>query len=80
MKNLCGKTRDVEKPYETWKAGDWEWRVLKKYQAPDKEADNPNAIWFCAVKSPFTFGRWSYGDTYIHDIKNSGARRINSEG
>tara|TARA_Y100001963_G_scaffold94493_1_gene130124 strand:- start:724 stop:981 length:258 start_codon:yes stop_codon:yes gene_type:complete len=80
MKNPCGKIREVDNPYEVWAVGNasniWEWRVLKKYQAPDKEADNPNARWFCAVKSPFTFGRWEYGDTYINDIKNSGAVKI----
>lgn len=28
-KNLCAKIRDVENPYEIWKAGNWEWRILK---------------------------------------------------
>ena len=67
-KNLAGKTRPVDKPYEIWEASDWEWRVLKKYQAPEAEAKNPYARWFVAAKSPFTFGSWEYGDTYVTDI------------
>ena len=70
MKNPCAKTRDVSDPYEIWQAHDWEWRVLKKYQTPEQEAKNPLAIWFCAVQSPFTNGRWEYGDTYVKDIKS----------
>lgn len=73
-KNLCGKMRDVNKPYEIWTAGDWEWRVLKKYQSPDAEAANPCGRWFCAVKSPHTFGSFEYGDTYINEIKQNATR------
>lgn len=71
MKNLCAKTRKVDKPYEIYQsplASDWEWRVLKKYQNPENEKKNPYARWFCAVKSPMTYGEWEYGDTYISDI------------
>ena len=75
MKNTCGKTREVDNPYEIWKAGDWEWRILKKYQNPDNEKKNPYARWFCAVRSPFTHGSWEYGDTYINDIA-SVARKV----
>ncbi len=57
-KNLCGKTRKVDDPYEIWVSGDWEWRVLKKYQTPEKESENPYARWHCAVKSPMTYGSW----------------------
>ena len=32
-KNDCGKTRDVKDPYEIWRGGGWEWRVLKKVRA-----------------------------------------------
>lgn len=67
--NKCGKTRDVEQPYEIWRNGDWEWRVLKKYQTPEKEEKNEYARWFCAVKSPMTYGSWEYGDTYVKDVK-----------
>jgi hypothetical protein len=77
MKNECGKTRDVENPYETWvnRESGWEWRVLKKYQRPDKEAANPYARWFVAVKSPFTYGSYDYGDTYVSDI-TSNAQKV----
>ena len=72
-KNLCGKTRDVNNPYEIWKGscfpmGDIEYRVLKKYQKPSLEKSNPYARWFVACKSEATFGTWEYGDNYIKDI------------
>lgn len=70
MKNECAKTRKVEEPYEIWQTGAWEWRVLKKWQAPDKEATNPYARWFCAVKSPMTYGSYDIGDVYVKDIKS----------
>ena len=68
MKNAHGKTRDVGNPYHIIVAGDWEWRVLKRYQSPDGERANPYARWYCAVKSPLTYGSWEYGDTYISEI------------
>ena len=79
MKNECGKTRDVSNPYEVWECshpivGVMEYRVLKKYQTPKGEAENPFARWFCAAKSEATFGNWEYGDTYIRDIVSSGRR------
>ena len=42
-KNLMNKTRPVGNPYEIWKSldGSWEWRVLKKWQKPSKEKQNP---------------------------------------
>ena len=80
MKNECGKTRPVENPYEIWQSydGTWEWRILKKYQTPTNEHKNPYARWYCAVKSPFTFDSWEYGDTYIKDIIQH-ARMIKGE-
>lgn len=66
--NPCGKTRPINNPYETWYAGQWEWRVLKKYQSPEKEAANPYARWFCGVKSPYTYGEYELGDVYVADI------------
>ncbi len=70
-KNLCNKVREVNEPYEIWKSvdGQWTWRVLRKYQKPSLEAKNKNARWYCAVKSPYTRGRWEYGDTYVREIK-----------
>lgn len=75
-KNLASKTRKIDNPYEIWENNQgWEWKVLKKYQSPDKEKGNPYARWFCAVKSPFTFGSYEYGDVYVKDIVN-GARKV----
>jgi hypothetical protein len=73
-KNKCGKTRPIEDPYEIWEnpQSGFVFHVLKKYQRPDKEAENPFARWFVATKSPFTYGNWELGDGYIRDImKNS---------
>lgn len=71
-KNMHAKTRDVDNPYITFKAttafGPTEWRVLKRYQSPDKERTNEYARWLVACKSDFTFGSWDYGDCYVHDI------------
>ena len=71
MKNLCAKTRKIDEPYEIWATLDksWEWRVLKKYQSEENEAKNVYARWFCAVKSPHTYGDYEYGDVYVKDIK-----------
>jgi len=72
-KNKCLKTRKVDNPYEIWtNAMGWEWRVLKKWQVDDNK---PYARWFCAVKSPFTFGKYDYGDVYVSEIIGN-ARRI----
>jgi hypothetical protein len=73
MKNECGKMRGVNEPYEVWQsyAGDWEYRILKKYQCPDKEKSNPFARWFTAVKTPYTQPRYDLGDTYISEIKKN---------
>jgi hypothetical protein len=74
MKNECAKTRPVSNPYETWSNGSWTWKVLKHYQAPDKEAANPFARVFCFVTSPMC-PDGEYGDTYLADIK-SVARKV----
>ena len=73
-KNTQGKRREVDDPYEVWKSYDsqYEWRVLKKYQAPHKEAENPHARWLCATKGPGTFGQYEYGDEYVRRIKAEG--------
>lgn len=72
MKNLCAKTVKTEDAYEVWVLGDWEWRVLKKYQADDNKE---YARWFCAVKSPFTYDSYELGDVYASEVMSS-ARRI----
>jgi hypothetical protein len=70
MKNECGKTRDKSAPYEVWQSfdGSWTWKILKKWQSPDKEASNPYARWFCFVTSPFC-PQGELGDVYCQDIK-----------
>ena len=74
--NPFGKTRKVDDPYATYRGPEgWEWRVLKTYQRPDKEKSNQCARWLCAVKSPYTYGSFEMGDTYVRDIKES-ARQI----
>lgn len=67
-KNLCGKLRKVNDPYEVWRSNGWEWRVLKKYKSPAGESQDQFARWFCAVKSPMTFGTYDMGDVYVRDI------------
>jgi hypothetical protein len=68
MRNEKAQTRPLDNPYETYKSGDWEWKVLKHYQSPENEAKNKYARVFCAVKSPFTYGSYEYGDVYLRDI------------
>ena len=70
-KNLCGKMRKVDQPYEVWSNGSWYWRVLKKWQADDSK---PYGRWFCAVKSPYTHGGYDMGDVYVHDIKTQACK------
>lgn len=76
-KNLCNKTRPVSDPYEVWTSpdGSWTWKVLKKYQTPEKEAGNPYARWFCKVYSPFV-PEGEIGDTYVHDIISNAIRVV----
>lgn len=73
MKNECGKTRPKNNPYEVWQAGSWTWQVLKKYQAPDKEAGNPYARWFCNVVTPMC-PDGEMGDVYVTEIKRNAVR------
>jgi len=71
-KNLCAKTVKRENAYEVWRAGDWTWYVLKKWQAND---DAPNARWFCNVVTPMVGPDGETGDVYVAEIKRH-ARRI----
>lgn len=68
LKNSWGKTRPIDNPYLTIIAGEWEFRILKAYQTYANEHDNEHARWFCAVKSPYTYGTFEMGDTYVHDV------------
>lgn len=72
--NPCGKSRPVDNPYEVWESqhGGWTWHVLKKNQLEKNET--PSSIWFCAVKSPFTYGSWEYGDCYKRDVVDNAVR------
>jgi len=65
-----GKTRPIEQPYlilGDYRMPGWEWRVLKAYT---KTPDKPYSRWLCAVKSPYTYGGFDMGDTYITDCGN----------
>jgi hypothetical protein len=75
-KNLQAKTRKVNEPYEVYvnEAAGFEWRILKHYQSPEKEAANPYARTFCAVKGPGTWDGYDMGDTYIKDYVTYGRR------
>ena len=70
-KNLCGKRRDKDNPYEIWVIPhtEWEFRVLKKYQSPENEAKNQYARWYMATKSPYTYGAFELGDGYAREVK-----------
>jgi hypothetical protein len=72
--NPAGKTRPVTDPYEVWEGHGWTWRVLKKYESPEKEATDPYARWFCAVYSPYTQGGYDLGDVYVKEIKEQAVR------
>lgn len=72
-KNLWGKMRPATDPYAIVESGGWEWRILKAYQRFDKEVDNQFARYMCAVKSPYTQGRYDWGDVYVRDIPRTTA-------
>jgi hypothetical protein len=68
--NPCSKRVPPEEAYEVWQSfnGSWTYFVLKKYQAPEKEAANPYARWYCMVQSPTT-PKGEYGDVYVSTVK-----------
>lgn len=72
MKNLCAKTRPLSNPYETWRGGDWVWKILKKYQVDDNK---PFSRAFCHVTSPYC-PQGELGDVYLSDIRNNAARVV----
>lgn len=80
MKNLCGKTRKTNQPYEIWLGrnlgdmGTVQWRVLKKYQAPEAEEKNEYARWFLATRSACTYGTFELGDGYCAEVKKYGTK------
>ncbi len=76
VRNKCFKKRSIDNPYEIWVStnGQWTWKVLKKYQSPYEENNNPNALWFCAVSSPFAFDNYEYGDVLVSDVTDNGVK------
>ena len=68
-----GKARTKDKPYAIYRAGGWEWRVLKTYKHSSAELKDPMARWFVAVTSPMMHdGEFEMGDTYAAEIKQHG--------
>jgi hypothetical protein len=85
-KNPYGRTVKPEQAHFVYQSfdGSWTWYVLKTYQTPEKEAQNPYARWFCAVSSPFLHPplaggknkvQLEYGDVYVAEIKRQ-ARKL----
>jgi hypothetical protein len=68
------KTADIGQPHATFvnhRAG-WEWRILKVYRAAKTDKGDKYSRWFLAAKSPYTFGEFEMGDTYISDVLSYG--------
>ena len=76
--NPCAKKVTPETAYEVWQSydGSWTYFVLKKYQSPENEANNPYARWYCMVQSPAT-PKGEYGDTYVSTVKR-GTRQVDN--
>ena len=72
MPNRFSKSRSLEKPYAVYRAGDWEWRILKTYKTPASEAKDSYARWMVAARSPHTWGSFEYGDTYAREVRDYG--------
>ena len=74
LKNPWGKTRPKSNPYAIYRNTEgWEWRVLKAYQSPAKELNNPHARWHCFVTTPMC-PEGEYGDTYVNEILSAGIK------
>lgn len=71
MANPLAKTRPVTDPYEIWRAGDWEWRVLKFYKTRENTLKDQYGRVFCQVVSPMTTTSGDLGDVYYIDIRHS---------
>jgi hypothetical protein len=69
-KNLRGKTRPLDDPYEIYQSldGEWEWKVLKHYKSEESENTDRYARVFCGVKSPMTYGSYELGDVYLREV------------
>lgn len=64
--NPMGKTRSVDNPYLTVEGNGWTYKVLK---ANTTDPGKSGGSWFCAVSSPYTFGGYDMGDTYITQVQ-----------
>ena len=73
ISNPWGKMRPKENPYAIYRAGGWEWRVLKAYQNPAKELNNRFARWYCFVTTPMC-PAGEYGDTYVNEVLAHGVK------
>lgn len=51
-------------------SGEWQWHVLKKWQADDSK---PYARWFCKVYTDMT-PEGEMGDVYVSEIKDNAVR------
>lgn len=72
MPNPFAKSRTKDNPYAIFRAGDFEWRLLKTYRMAKHEAKDPYARWFVAAKSDNTFGSFELGDTYRSEVLRYG--------
>lgn len=72
MSNPFRKAAPLDAPYAIYRAGTFEWRVLRTYKQPSSEAKDPYARWFVAAKSDATYGSFEYGDTYKNEVTSYG--------
>lgn len=72
MANPLGKSRSKDAPYAIWEGNGFRWLILKTYQTPQNEAKNMYCRWFVAASSPFTFGGYDMGDTYVAEVVKYG--------
>ena len=83
-KNQFGKSVKVEEAHATYRVDNpsngmyFEWKILKTYKTKENEDKDQYARWFTACKSPMTYDSWEYGDVYIKEIKDVGAKLIDS--
>ena len=84
MKNLFGKSREINNAYATYRVDNpnngmyFEWKILKTYQVKNNEDKNQYARWFTACKSPMTYDRWEYWDAYISEIMSVNPKLIDA--
>lgn len=72
MSNPFRKAAPLDAPHAIYRAGTFEWRVLRTYKQTSSEAKDPYARWFVAAKSDATYGSFEYGDTYKNEVTSYG--------